>query len=88
MALSKVKVEEKVKDGTYQLVTEEKKKSAVWEVFRFIVDENQERLHEFVACSKCFKVYICNHSTGTSNLLKHVCEKAETRPTRYLSSFF
>ena len=86
MALSKVEVEGKVKNGTYQLVSEEKRKSPIWEVFRFIFDENQERQREFVACLKCFKVYTNNHKTGTSNLLKPSCDKAETRPTRYLSN--
>jgi hypothetical protein len=83
--MSKEDIESKIIDGTYDLVPEEKRHSKVWDTFSRIVDENQKLITDFAACSKCKKVYVCNHGSGTSNLLKHSCEKAAKRPTRYLS---
>jgi len=67
--MSKEDIESKIIDGTYDLVPEEKRHSKVWDTFSRIVDENQKLITDFAACSKCKKVYVCNHGSGTSNLV-------------------
>ncbi|XP_022651829.1 uncharacterized protein LOC111246462 isoform X4 [Varroa destructor] len=40
-----------------------------------ILDQDNSRIAEHVACSKCHKVYrFLPHKTGTSNILKHRCQ--------------
>ncbi|XP_022711051.1 uncharacterized protein LOC111273595 isoform X3 [Varroa jacobsoni] len=72
-------IQKKIQCGVYHVVlkrtSDEKRKSVIWETFGEILDQDNSRIAEHVACSKCHKVYrFLPHKTGTSNILKHRCQ--------------
>lgn len=62
-------------------------KSLVWEKFGEIIDQNGDRVPNYVACVKCKKAYAYSgHKTGTSSLLRHKCTSGTSTILRYTQS--
>ncbi|XP_013103902.2 uncharacterized protein LOC106084620 [Stomoxys calcitrans] len=66
-------VEEKLKNGSYQLVNKPNGRSAIWHTFSAIKDE-LGNIIQWVQCRKC-KQFLRTIFSTTSNLVRHMCFK-------------
>lgn len=79
-------VRDKLKNGELKTKEKEGRKSAAWNNFYEVVNQN-ETSAGYVICKSCEAVYVHDsHKTGTSNMVRHKCAKPQTS-TNTLTSF-
>jgi len=76
---TKITVKKKLLSGECILI-DKKGTSAVWELFKNVVYNNDENVFTgFVACIKCKLPFKYSHSSGTSTLSRHKCVIINTK---------
>ena len=81
------------KKGYIQIDQDERRESEVWKIFGKVfkkslcADEQDERIHEWIACIKCDQLFGSKTSTGT--LGRHKCIKLNDNPIqRQITPYF
>lgn len=73
-------INSKIEEGLFSIELKRKARSNVWEIFGEIMNEENEKIPNIVACKMCKKAILFKSST-TTNLLRHKCY-IKAKPSR------